>query len=64
MGVTYVLSCAEAIVAESGYRPIPPLQAKVTAAFALLQDSLSAAEYLAAAHRCRQVSLEELFLAV
>ena len=49
MRAVTLLSCAEAIVAESGYWPIPPWQVEVTAAFALLQDSLSAAEYLAAA---------------
>lgn len=55
------LCCAETIIAESGYRPTPPLAAKVAAALALLQDNLPAAEFLAAAERGRQLSLEELF---
>ena len=58
-----LLSCGEAIVAESGYRTVPPLGAKVTTALAMLQDVLSAAELGEATARGRQMSLEELFLA-
>jgi predicted ATPase/DNA-binding XRE family transcriptional regulator len=61
MWAVTLLSCAEAIVAESGYQPIPPLAAKVTASFALLQERLSPTELLAAAERGRAMSLEELF---
>lgn len=61
MWAVTLLSCAEAIVAESGYRPLPLLATKVTTACALLRDSLPAAEFSAAVESGRQMSLEALF---
>ena len=56
-----LLSCGEAIVAESGYRSLPPLMEKVVTTIALLQDMLSAAEFGEASERGQQMTLEELF---
>ena len=56
------LSYAEALVAESGYRSVPPLQAKVTAALAALQESLPAAAFQEAFARGRRMTPEEMFL--
>ncbi len=57
-----LLNCGEAIVAESGYRSMSPLGAKVKTAMALAQARLSAAEFLEATERGRHMNLEEVFL--
>ena len=55
------LSYAALAAAESGYRPAPPLQAKVAATLAALQANLPDPAFQEAVERGRQMSIEELF---